>query len=327
MPKIFPIDYEEKNSIAQDDFILFSDSEDGDRIKKAQYSNLKGEKWDTGNAATVCVGSTTTWAPGSCACVTNSGDCHNAVLNFVVPQWPQGCKWDTWAAIINAAFNWNDIDFTEEDGNIVTLTDAKICLKWDKGDTGSTGSTWARVCAAAFSGDDIEFTETNGCNFALVGAKTCLKWDTWATWAAATISVGTTTTLDAWCSATVSNSWTSSAAVFNFGIPKWDKGDTWATWCTWPAWNWIACVSSTKAWKITTVDITCTNGCSYCFDVSDGEDGQWSWDMLACVYDPCNKHSNAFDYCNFINTPTIPTDNCQLANSCGYTTCTWTLTS
>lgn len=43
-------------------------------------------------------------------------------------------------------------------------------------------------------------------------------------------------------------------------------------------------------------------------------------DMMKSVYDPCNKNSNAFDYCNFINTPTIPTDNCQLANSCGYIT-------
>ena len=43
--------------------------------------------------------------------------------------------------------------------------------------------------------------------------------------AAATIAVGTTTTLDAGKDATVSNSGTSSAAVFNFGIPKGAKGD------------------------------------------------------------------------------------------------------
>ena len=30
-------------------------------------------------------------------------------------------------------------------------------------------------------------------------------------------------------------------------------------------------------------------------------------------------------YCDLTGTPTIPTDNCQLANSCWYTTCTWTL--
>jgi hypothetical protein len=42
---------------------------------------------------------------------------------------------------------------------------------------------------------------------------------------AATISVGTTTTLQSGSSATVNNSGTSGSAIFNFGIPKGDKGD------------------------------------------------------------------------------------------------------
>ena len=44
--------------------------------------------------------------------------------------------------------------------------------------------------------------------------------------AAATIAVGTTTTLAPGASATVTNAGTSSAAVFNFGIPAGQKGDT-----------------------------------------------------------------------------------------------------
>ena len=44
--------------------------------------------------------------------------------------------------------------------------------------------------------------------------------------AAATIAVGTTTTLSPGASATVTNAGTSSAAVFNFGIPAGQKGDT-----------------------------------------------------------------------------------------------------
>ena len=43
--------------------------------------------------------------------------------------------------------------------------------------------------------------------------------------AAATIAVGTTTTLNPGQSATVSNSGTNTAAVFDFGIPKGEKGD------------------------------------------------------------------------------------------------------
>lgn len=43
---------------------------------------------------------------------------------------------------------------------------------------------------------------------------------------AATVTVGTTTTLPAGSNATVQNVGSTSAAIFNFGIPKGDKGDT-----------------------------------------------------------------------------------------------------
>ena len=150
MTNIFPIDFEEKLTMAQDDYILFSDSEDGNKIKKAQYKNLKWEKgdpwtpwadWQDWAAATITVWSVTTWAAGSSATVVNSWTSSAAILDFSIPQ----------------------------------------------------GIAWA-------DGQD------------------------WADGAAATITVGTTTTLPAWSSATVTNSWTSSAAVLNFWIPK---GDAW----------------------------------------------------------------------------------------------------
>lgn len=40
--------------------------------------------------------------------------------------------------------------------------------------------------------------------------------------------------------------------------------------------------------------------------VSDAITASGGWDMLASVYDPNNVAANAFDYTNFINTPTIP---------------------
>lgn len=80
--------------------------------------------------------------------------------------------------------------------------------------------------------------------------------------------------------------------------------------------------------------------------VADAISGWGAWDMLKAVYDPNNHSADAFDYCNFTNTPTIPTDNCQLSNGCcyaktcdiptdncqlsngcWYTTCTGTLTA
>lgn len=61
--------------------------------------------------------------------------------------------------------------------------------------------------------------------------------------------------------------------------------------------------------------------------VSDAIQWAWGWDMSASVYDPCGCQTDVFNYCNLYNTPTIPTDNSQLANWCGYTTCTWTLST
>ena len=168
MAQIFPIDFDEKLSIANWDFILFSDSEDGNKIKKAQYSNLKWEQgdpwtpWADWAAATITVWSTTTGTPWSSASVTNSWTSSAAVLDFTIPQW---AKWEPWE-----------------------------------------------------NGDD---------------------------WAAATITVWTTTTLPAWSSATVTNVWTSQDAILNFGIPK---GDSWA-------WSWdVNWPASSTDWDVAIFD-------------------------------------------------------------------------
>ena len=56
--------------------------------------------------------------------------------------------------------------------------------------------------------------------------------------------------------------------------------------------------------------------------VSDALSCAWVWDMLKVVYDPCNKADNAFDYCNFINTPNL----CAVATSWQYCDLTGTPT-
>lgn len=156
MAQIFPIDFEEKLTMAQDDYILFSDSEDNNKIKKAQYSNLKwekGDKWDKWDqwiqgvqwpqgeqwiqwvqwdAATITVWTVTTWAAWSSASVVNSWTSWAAVLDFTIPQW---AKWDTWAT--GATWpQWPQGD------------------KWDTGAKWDTWATWA----------------------------TWPQWPTWATW-------------------------------------------------------------------------------------------------------------------------------------------------
>jgi hypothetical protein len=83
MVKIFPTNYTEKTTIAANDMILFSDSEDSDKLKKAKYSNLKWEKWDTG----------ATWPTGA--------------TGATWPAWPTGATGATWPAWADGiSCNW-----------------------------------------------------------------------------------------------------------------------------------------------------------------------------------------------------------------------------
>lgn len=127
-------------------------------------------------------------------------------------------------------------------------------------------------------------------------------------------------------------------------------------WACYTAWNWIDITNNEISVDTSVVqttgnmvcDLTGADDSHYptAKAVADAIAGWGGWDMMKSVYDPNNHNADAFDYCNFTNTPTIPTDNCQLANGCcyakscdiptdncqlanwcGYTTCTWTLTS
>ena len=93
-------------------------------------------------------------------------------------------------------------------------------------------------------------------------------------WEAATIAVWTTTTWLPGSSASVVNSWTSSAAVFDFTIPQWPQGEQGETG------NGIASVTSSKSGKITTVTITETDWDSTSFEISDWQDWEGSGDVI-----------------------------------------------
>lgn len=153
---IFPTWFDEKTTIAQDDYILMADSEDNNKIKKAKYSNLKWEKGDPWQD----------WQDGQ--------------------DWQD---WTDWASIINWEFSGNDLVFGKDDGTSVTIENAKTTLQWP-------------------------------------------QWEEW---------------------------------------PEWEE---------WPAWNWIASITSSKSWKITTVTITETNWDVDTFQISDWADWQGSWDVV-----------------------------------------------
>jgi hypothetical protein len=147
-----------------------------------------------GAAATVAAGTTTTLSPGASATVANAGTSSAAVFNFGIPAGVKGDQGDP------------GDDSTITVGTTTTL---------------SAGSSATVANSGTASAAILDFGIPQG----LVGATGANG----APGAAATIAVGTTTTLSAGSSATVTNAGTSSAAVFDFGIPQGIQGETGAT--------------------------------------------------------------------------------------------------
>jgi len=156
-----------------------------------------GASGAAGAAATIAVGSTTTGVPGSSAAVSNTGNANAAVFNFTIPRGDVGATGGTGAQGNpgSAATIAVGLTNTLAPGSNATVSNsgtssaAVFNFGIPSGNTGATGSTGA-------------------------------QGNTGAAGAAATIAVGTTNTLSPGSSATVTNSGTSSAAIFSFGIPQ-----------------------------------------------------------------------------------------------------------
>ena len=133
----------------------------------------------------------------------------------------------------------------------------------------------------------LEEAQAINTNFPYIGANG--NWWYWDTQtqayvdsgvdASITITIGTTSTLPAGSSATVTNSGTATDPVFNFGIPKGDKGDTGNTGATG---NDISSISKTgTSGLVDTYTITYTNTNTSTFTVTNGANGAGS-----VTYDP-----------------------------------------
>jgi len=147
-----------------------------------------------GVAATIAAGTTTTTAPGTSATVANSGTSSAAVFDFGIPRGDVGATGATGAtgdaATVNAGTTTTGAAGTSATViNSGTTSAAIFDFTIPRGDTGLTGATGA----TGATGD---------------------------TGAAATVAAGTTTTGAAGTSASVVNSGTTAAAVFDFTIPQ-----------------------------------------------------------------------------------------------------------
>ena len=161
-------------------------------------NGTNGANGTNGTAATVSVGAVTTGAAGTSASVTNSGTSSAAILNFTIPQGAAGANGANGTAGTNGT---NGTAATVAVGAVTTGAAGSSASVTNTG----TGS--AAVLAFTIPRGDAGTAGTNGTNGT-----------------AATIAVGTVTTGAAGTSASVTNSGTSAAAIFNFTIPRGDTG-------------------------------------------------------------------------------------------------------
>lgn len=121
---------------------------------------------------------------------------------------------------------------------------------------------------------------------------------------AATISVGTTTTLAPGNNATVTNSGTSQTAVFNFGIPKGADGTDGEDGVSVTG---VALISTSG--RVKTYRMSFSDSSYFDFDVTDGENGSGAGDMVQSDYDPNQTVYNAGGIVSYVTSQayTLPT--------------------
>ena len=186
----------------------------------------QGETGATGQSANISVGTVTTLSAGSEATVVNSGTSMDAVLDFGIPQGakgdtgPQGPQGETGATGATGPQGpKGDTGDTGPQG-----PQGETGPQGPQGETGATGPQGPKGDTGA-TGPQGPQGETGATGATGPQGPQGETGATGPAGSSATIAVGTVTTLSAGSNATVTNSGTSSSAVFDFGIPQGPKGD------------------------------------------------------------------------------------------------------
>lgn len=275
--------------------------------KKGSQGN-PGTPGADGQAATVSVGTTTTLPAGSSATVSNVGTSLDAVFNFGIPRGADGSPGQ--AATVTAGTTTTlPAGSSASVTNSGTSSAAVFDFSIPKGDTGASGQDGADgadgfspIATVSKVGDTatITITDENGTTTATV-----TDGSDGAPGAAATITAGTTTTLSPGSSATVTNSGTSSAAVFDFGIPQGATGSPGADGAD-GADGFSPIATVTKSGDTATISITDANGTTTT-TITDGAD--------ANVVDSYSTSTTDAYSANYVNdqqkylSPLVPRDN------------------
>lgn len=193
--------------------------QDKDMTSTATVSD--GQDGQDGQAATIAVSSTETLPAGSPATVENVGTSSAASLAFGIPQGVAGQDGADGAdgfsptATVTQTSSGATISITDKDGT--TTADVS------NGTDGTDGFSPVATVTPTATGATISVTDAQGTTTADIanGQDGTDGQDGQA----ATIAVGTVTTLQPNQSAYVTNVGTSSAAIFDIGIPQGQKGE------------------------------------------------------------------------------------------------------
>lgn len=148
-------------------------------------------------------------------------------------QWPQWIQWATWASVVSGYFQWNDLIFELSNWNHITLVNAKLVLKWPKGDTWATWSQWSDWNGISWINIEttwithtVTITQTNWTiqsfnvyDWVWWGDGQWIPWPVWP--------IG-----PQWPQGPKGATW----ATWPQG-PQWPKGNTGAIWPIWPKWD------------------------------------------------------------------------------------------
>lgn len=164
----------------------------------AGSAGAAGADGDDGAAATITLGTVSTGNAGTSVIITNSGTSGAAVLNFTIPRGDTGATGSAGANGSNGADGADGAD-----GREVEIQNSGTQIQW------------------RYVGD---VSWTNIVSIAAITGPTGATGSTGSAGTAATIAVGNVTTGAPGSSATVTNTGTSGAAVFDFAIPRGDVG-------------------------------------------------------------------------------------------------------
>lgn len=183
----------------------------------ANISN--GQDGDSGENATIEVGNVTTLPPSSSATVENVGSETNAILNFGIPQGQQGIQGPAGNDGISPRAYVEQITggarvVIEDYENTTTAN----IMDGTDGTDGTDGFSPVATVTPTASGATISITDAQGTTTANI--TNGIDGTDGQDGTSATVTAGTTTTGNPGTNASVTNSGTSSNAIFDFVIPR-----------------------------------------------------------------------------------------------------------